>query len=184
MDSFSFVAWKQTWTDHHDHLAKENVPSFWIQADAIQNILHHWTKNRGDSFMVKKLLLILLISQGKNSCSPEDIERTLLVGETEEQSRELALCYSELNQLLGVHPTLAKGSYKEFLPDHKHVFIFERYSLKDQYLIILNCSNQEQKLKQINFLDIKTLLISNYSILEWKSPSLSPWEGRICQLNR
>lgn len=85
--------------------------------------------------------------------------------------------YQKAIKLRKDHPTLVYGNYEEYFPESEEVYFYRRWDADGEYLILLNFSDQHQKLPETISLQQHTLLIGNYA--ERREEALSPWEARV-----
>ncbi|MEM7370043.1 MAG: hypothetical protein AAF587_15665 [Bacteroidota bacterium] len=184
MDIRFFIDWKQQWADRNASLPVDQMDVPFLDSNDLQTMLNQLEHQPASQGKIRKLLLTLLLSQMGRPCSSIDLESHLLFVSERSTLKELQAYYEQLMFLQNSYPTLYQGAYKEFLPLHEQLFIYERYSPEDQFLIVLNFSARIQMLEQLAYLDIQSLLISSSAVATINSAAFSPWEGRIYELSR
>ena len=85
--------------------------------------------------------------------------------------------YQKAIKLRKDHPTLVYGDYEEYLPESEEVYLYRRWDANGDYLILLNFSDQPQKLPETINLQQYTLLMGNYA--KSRKEILNPWEARV-----
>ena len=78
------------------------------------------------------------------------------------------------------NPTLVYGDYESILNDHPHIYAYKRWDDKNEFLVVLNFSEQT-----IDFEPIITgleLLIYNYAD-STEDLLMRPWEAKLFRIN-
>jgi oligo-1,6-glucosidase len=88
--------------------------------------------------------------------------------------------YQNLLRIRKIHKTLIYGYYEEFMSTSEAVYIYKRWDEDNTYLILLNFTNEVQKLIGVCYCDKGKLLVSNYSSRH--ENLLQPWEASIYKL--
>ena len=100
------------------------------------------------------------------------------VEESEKDPNSILNYYRKIISFRKSHPTLIYGSFKDLLPDHSRLYVYERTDDKNCFLITHNFSDLSTKwqVKKNSF----SLKLSNYKNAH--SDLLLPWETRIYQM--
>ncbi|MEM7162018.1 MAG: alpha-glucosidase [Bacteroidota bacterium] len=77
-------------------------------------------------------------------------------------------------------PTMIYGNFEDLLPEDEQLYIYRRYTDKNEFLIQLNFSDQTIELDDYSFKQNVEFRIGNYP--EHSINHIKPWEGRVYQL--
>ena len=100
------------------------------------------------------------------------------VENSEKDENSILNYYRKMISFRKKNSTLVYGSFKDLLPKHDKLFLYERQYNEEQFLIIHNFSDSNTKWKNEN---TKYMLVeSNYK--SSSEEKLSPWESRIYKL--
>ena len=104
--------------------------------------------------------------------------KVINVENSEKDENSILNYYRKMISFRKKNPTLVYGSFKDLLPKHNKLFLYERQCKEEQFLIIHNFSDSHTKWKNENTKHI--LVESNYK--SSSEEKLSPWESRIYKL--
>ncbi len=106
--------------------------------------------------------------------------RTINVKQDKSSDRSIIAFYKELIALRKSEQIFVNGSFKDLLPDHHQLYIFERKESNDSYIIVLNFSDDEV----IVPLDLSDYIsvFSNYK--ESGAGTLLPWQATILKKSK
>lgn len=91
-----------------------------------------------------------------------------------ETSRDLYNAFAQLIALRHAEPTLVYGDFHDRMPDHPHLFVYERTIDHKGFVVALNFSAEDQACDLPG-----DVVFSNYGDT---SPALRGWEARVCRL--
>ena len=104
--------------------------------------------------------------------------KVINVENSEKDENSILNYYRKMISFRKKNSTLVYGSFKDLLPKHNKLFLYERQCKEEQFLIIHNFSDSHTKWKNEN---TKYMLVeSNYK--SSSEEKLSPWESRIYKL--
>ena len=105
--------------------------------------------------------------------------QTINVEEQENRKNSILNYYRKIVQFRKDHPTLVYGDYESLQNGHPAIFAYRRWDDKNEFLILLNFSDQKQLFEeQTRKLE---LLINNYDYKEL-GLSLKPWEAKVFKI--
>lgn len=105
--------------------------------------------------------------------------KSINVAAAEDDPNSILHFYRKMITFRKAQPTLIYGDYQDLEPQHSQLFLYRRWDIKEEFLIVHNFSNHsidwEKPKTQYN------LQIGNYANPE--EGRLSPWESRVYRLN-
>lgn len=105
--------------------------------------------------------------------------KSINVAAAEDDPNSILHFYRKMIAFRKAQPTLIYGDYQDLEPQHSQLFLYRRWDIKEEFLIVHNFSNHaidwEKPKTQYN------LQIGNYANPE--EGRLSPWESRVYRLN-
>lgn len=105
--------------------------------------------------------------------------KTINVAKSIQNQESLYHFYKKLIRIRKENQTLVYGDYQDLMPKHKTIVLFERKDKNNQFLVLCNYKNKDQKRpKQIDFSNYE-IVLSNYST---DASFLRPYE--VCLLKQ
>lgn len=89
-------------------------------------------------------------------------------------SGDLYDTFARLIALRHAEPALVYGDFRDRMPDHPHLFVYERTIGGEGFVVALNFSNEDQPYELPD-----SVIFSNYGDI---SPALRGWEARVCRI--
>ncbi len=102
--------------------------------------------------------------------------KSINVEEQENRKDSILNYYRSMVQFRKDHPTLVYGDYESLQNEHPHIYAYRRWDDEEEFLILLNFSDQPQHFDE-KFGALE-LLVNNYDYKD-SSQRLRPWEAKI-----
>lgn len=102
--------------------------------------------------------------------------KTINVEAQEKDKSSILNYYRKVVNFRKDHPTLVYGDYESLQNDHQNIFAYRRWDDENEYLVLLNFSDQNQLFEEQ--IDELELLVNNYDYKD-SGLSLRPWEAKV-----
>ncbi|MGD1961288.1 MAG: alpha-glucosidase [Fulvivirga sp.] len=102
------------------------------------------------------------------------------VAEQEKDGGSVLSFYRSMIKYRKANKTLVYGDYKCIHPDHKQLYMFERWDEESGFMVVLNMSNEMVVVDELNNIQGR-IEITNYSQSDTDN-HLRPWEARLYKL--
>ncbi len=101
------------------------------------------------------------------------------VANAEKDANSVLNFYKKMLRFRRGNKTLVYGDFQDLLPDHPALFVYTRTMGDEQFMIILNMSDNEQTFDSCSVGTLKELVICNYETCDFKTKDLAirPWEA-------